>query len=262
MIKKIKFLKYLLKQQEIYLSNQNLPQHKKIDKSLGSQKGQVEFLINNFFNYEKNGLKKNGYFVDLACADGVKYSNTYFLEKYLKWTGILIEPNPKFKDSIEKNRISNYVNYCIGQNNTDNIDFRIDNEMLGGIVGDNFDNNTRGSNKESDSYETITLQTRTLESVLIEFNAPNIIDYLSLDVEGAEEFILKNFNFKKYKFKFLTIERPSTYLDIKLDSENYVQIHHSGMDVFYSHKEFIDEINFNPNLHFKITPQKIKNTPS
>ena len=256
MIKKIKFFKYLLKQQETYLSNQNLPKHKKIDKSLGSQKGQVEFLINNFFNYEKNGLKKNGYFVDLACADGIKYNNTYFLEKYLNWTGILIEPNPKFKDSIEKYRISNYVNYCIGQNNTDIVDFRIDNKMLGGIVGESFDNNTRNRNKELASYETITLQTRTLESVLHEFNAPKIIDYLSLDVEGAEEFILKNFNFKKYKFKFLTIERPSADLDIKLDSEDYAQVHHSGMDVFYSHKEFLDEINFNPKLLFKITPQK------
>jgi hypothetical protein len=32
----------------------------------GDQKGQVDYLINNIFNYEKFGLKKNVFFVDLA----------------------------------------------------------------------------------------------------------------------------------------------------------------------------------------------------
>lgn len=49
----------------------------------GDQKGQVDFLINNVLNYEKNGLMENGFFVDLACADGVTINNTYFLEEYL-----------------------------------------------------------------------------------------------------------------------------------------------------------------------------------
>ena len=44
-------------------------------------------------------------------------------------------------------------------------------------------------------------------------NAPKVIDYLSLDVEGAELEVLKNFPFKKYKFLSMKIERPSKELN-------------------------------------------------
>ena len=40
-------------------------------------------------------------------------------------------------------------------------------------------------------------------------NAPRVIDYLSLDVEGAEFYVLKEFNYDKYIFSILTIERPT-----------------------------------------------------
>lgn len=256
MKRKIKYLKYLLKQIQLFLEKENLPYHKKVDTSLGSQKGQIEYLLNNFFNYENNGLKKKGYFVDLACADGIQYSNTYFLEKYLDWKGLLIEPNPKFKESIIKNRTSTYVNECIGRNNTDIVRFRIDNFMFGGIVGDAYDNNKKFRKKELDNAEIISLKTKTLETILDEFKCPEIIDYLNLDVEGAEEEVLLNFNFKKYKFKFMSIERPTVNLDIKLELENYIQILHAGNDVYYSHRDFVDEINQNPSFLFKLTPQK------
>ena len=42
-----------------------------------------------------------------------------------------------------------------------------------------------------------------------EANAPRVIDYLSLDVEGAEFYVLKEFNYNKYIFSILTIERPT-----------------------------------------------------
>lgn len=69
-----------------------------IKHTYGDQKGQVDFLINNVLNYEKNGLPKDGFFIDLACADGVYWNNTYFLEKYLNWNGLLFEPNPRYEE--------------------------------------------------------------------------------------------------------------------------------------------------------------------
>ena len=256
MKRKFKYIKFLFKQLEIFLKRENLQYHEIIDTSLGSQKGQVEYLINNFYDYENKGLKKNGYFIDLACADGVHYSNTYFLEKYLDWEGLLIEPNPKFTDSIMKNRTSTHVKYCIGNNNEDYVDFRIDNLMFGGIVGDNYDNNIKYREEELKSAEIVSLQTRTLESVLDDFGSPQVIDYLNLDIEGAEESVLLAFDFKKYKFKFLSIERPTIKIDIKLESVNYIQILHAGNDVYYCHRDYVNEINNNPMNIFKLTPQK------
>ena len=68
--------------------------------SFGSQKGQVEFLINNICDYENKGLPFKKYFIDCAAGDGITHSNTLFLERLNK--GLLIEPNPYFHDSLKK----------------------------------------------------------------------------------------------------------------------------------------------------------------
>jgi len=61
---------------------------------------------------------------------------------------------------------------------------------------------------------------KPLSHILDESNAPSTIDFLSLDVEGAELEVLKGIDFEKYKFKFMLIEcrdidRLSSYLKAK-----------------------------------------------
>ena len=46
-MEKIKYLKYIVKKLEEFLTIQTKKPNELLDKSLGSQKGQVEFLINN-----------------------------------------------------------------------------------------------------------------------------------------------------------------------------------------------------------------------
>ena len=52
----------------------------------------------------------------------------------------------------------------------------------------------------------ITTKTDTLMNILDKANAPKFIEYLSLDTEGTEFEILKNFDFSKYKFGLVDIE--------------------------------------------------------
>lgn len=47
---------------------------------------------------------------------------------------------------------------------------------------------------------------RTIGSILTECNAPSVIDYLSLDIEGGEARALSVFPFDKYKIRALTVE--------------------------------------------------------
>jgi len=46
----------------------------------------------------------------------------------------------------------------------------------------------------------------TLNSLLESAKAPNVIDFISLDVEGAELEVLNGINFEDYSFKFMLIE--------------------------------------------------------
>lgn len=47
----------------------------------------------------------------------------------------------------------------------------------------------------------------SLTDLLLAHNAPRVIDYLSLDIEGAEEAALSTFDFHAFKFLVLSIER-------------------------------------------------------
>ncbi len=53
----------------------------------------------------------------------------------------------------------------------------------------------------------------TLNSILIKAKAPKIIDFLSLDTEGAEFEVLNGIDFKRFSFRYMLIE---TYYFSKL----------------------------------------------
>lgn len=50
----------------------------------------------------------------------------------------------------------------------------------------------------------------SLFDLLERYNAPQKIDYLSMDTEGTELEILRNFDFNKYEFSVITIEHSFT----------------------------------------------------
>ena len=55
-----------------------------------SQDGQDKWANENVFHGKRGGV-----FVDLGCYDGVTYSNTWYMERVLNWTGVCVEPNPE-----------------------------------------------------------------------------------------------------------------------------------------------------------------------
>lgn len=78
-----------------------------------------------------------------------------------------------------------------------------------------------------------------------DFNVPKVIDYMSLDVEGAEYFAFKDFNFSQYTFLSTTIERPKLLHDLLLKNDYFFVKHHGKFgDTLYIHKTIpnFDEI--------------------
>ncbi|GKZ01034.1 hypothetical protein MPSEU_001054800 [Mayamaea pseudoterrestris] len=59
-------------------------------------------------------------------------------------------------------------------------------------------------------------------TLLAQFRVPKVIDYMSLDVEGAEFLVMHDFPFDEYTIQILTVERPSKRLKSLLESHGYV----------------------------------------
>ena len=65
----------------------------------------------------------------------------------------------------------------------------------------------RKNRKKGKRYE---IKTISLLDLLMRYNAPKDIDYLSIDTEGSEFEILASFDFDKYDFKIITCEHNHT----------------------------------------------------
>jgi hypothetical protein len=96
------------------------------------------------------------------------------------------------------------------------VDVILSNHVYGGIVGEGFDNQKEKAEEKRNLVSISTVFKETL--------VPNVIDYMSLDVEGAESLVMQDFPFDTYKILFLTIERPKDDLRDLLLKNGYKTI--------------------------------------
>ena len=182
---------------------------------LNRMKGRIRY-----FNEETNNdcwvvdalqQKQNGFFIEAGAWDGIKASATYALEKYFGWRGLLVEPGPAFLQ-LQKNRQKSIcVNKILSDKKSAEEFVSFPDFNYGySCTKENFVKNQskilKAHNKKKVAFEETLIETVPLADLLEEHNAPTIIDFLSLDVEGSELKILKNFPFHKYKFRCISIE--------------------------------------------------------
>jgi FkbM family methyltransferase len=142
-----------------------------------SQSKQDKWVLENLL------YKTDGVFVDIGAYDGIQTSNTHCLEKYYNWNGICVEANYLVYQKLIENR--NCINiYGAISNSNGECYFSSDKISDQGIITPCF----------------------ILNDVLEKHLKNNIIDYLSLDVEGHEFTILNTIDFNKWKFKLMTVE--------------------------------------------------------
>ena len=205
-----------------------------------SQDNQDKYLEENIFKGYKNGI-----FVDVGAHDGLSINNTLYFEKYNNWTGINVEPIKTVYDKLLTNR-PNCVNLnCAVCNEDGEKDFLCNTgytEMISGIK-DNFDqrhlirllyeNQVMGSHTN-----IIKVPTKKLETIFDE-NKITHVNYLSIDVEGAEFEVIKSINFDKVFIDIIEFE--NNYNDISIPIIKYLQdknyfVFHVSMDIFMIHK--------------------------
>ena len=165
-------------------------------------------LRQDLFVLSELGFKKNGFFVEFGATNGLDLSNTYILEKRFNWKGILVEPGRGWHYSLNKNRDVVIDKNCIWKESGKNLIFNETKEREFSTI-DKF--SALDSHKKNRNHgKKYKVKTISLEELLVKYNAPRNIDFLSIDTEGSEFTILENFNFNKFKFKIITIEHNYT----------------------------------------------------
>jgi len=168
------------------------------------------------------GGQTNGFFIEAGAFNGQDISNTLLLEMKYNWTGILIEPNPDlYQEMLTKQRKSFCLETCLStEKEVQNVDFDATGAYGGIMNGEDLKPGSAADeavkhNKEINpdfvprygAYVRRTLQMQCLPlTSIIEALGNPVIDYFSLDIEGAEFPVLKTIDFDKVDIRVFSIE--------------------------------------------------------
>ncbi|MBM1220534.1 FkbM family methyltransferase [Ponticoccus sp. SC2-23] len=167
-----------------------------------SQAGQ-DLVVDRLFK-----AKRGGTFVDIGGYDGVSGSNTFFLEMFRGWTGILIEPVTTQVEAARRIRRCQCRRLAIARvdGEEDFIEISEGYTQMSGLAA-SYDPGLLDTVRADPRHKetVVKVPTRTLSAVLGEAGVPDP-DFVSLDVEGAEIAILSEFPFDRHRVGLWSIE--------------------------------------------------------
>lgn len=171
----------------------------------------------------------------------------------IQHTGLCIEPNPEYWLDLSARRCT-VVGAVVGDARMQSVEFILARREYGGIVG--FDNTVNMRRKKRSFYTVPLLE------ILERNQVPQVIDYVSLDIEGAEFFVMEHFPFERYRIRILTIERPPAELRKLLESKDYVLLKilsHFG-ETLWVHKSELQggKLDVAALEKFKLPDQKVE----
>lgn len=159
--------------------------------SLGSE----EWILRDFFRGRRDGV-----FVDVGAADYKLYSNTWYLETQLGWSGVAIDaqadygagyersrPRTKFLNLFVTDRSQGYAHLFLSEGRGASSFSREFTQLHGAVTG------------------SIDVPTTTLNEVLDGVGI-QAFDFLSLDIELAEPKALAGFDIVRFKPALACVE--------------------------------------------------------
>jgi FkbM family methyltransferase len=183
-----------------------------------------------------------GVFVELGANDGYAQTNTYYLERWRGWTGVLIEPIPQLAEKARRLRKRSQVFQaaCVPFDfSGDTISMTYSNLMsvVEGAMHDpqaEAEHVAWGARLQRLQPYTLIVPARTLTSILDEAQV-SVIDLLSLDVEGYEADVLRGLDFARFRPHVIVAEaRHRDEVDAVLEAAGYtLTAKLSDMDCVY-----------------------------
>lgn len=158
-----------------------------------------------------------GFYVEIGAWEGAKKNSTIILER-AGWDGVCIEASPPSYKKLVNNRNCRCLNVAVYDYDGE-VDYALfpDRPEWNGIVASYDDlhskllesKNPKLGSRVSAPAEVMKIECKKWSSL----NLPTIIDYLQLDVEGAELAILKNIDWKIQNIKYICLEDNNYAID-------------------------------------------------
>jgi FkbM family methyltransferase len=191
--------------------------------ALGSQR-YSRFALNGIDEKLKAYINfDSGFFIEAGANDGICQSNTYHLERFRNWTGLLVEAVPEKARACRLNRPGSRTvqSALVADDAIRHVDIRAANLMA--YVAGSFDDPDAEAThlryaktvQLMEQVPTIQVPARTLSSILDEIRAP-MIDFFSLDVEGYEQEVLKGLDLSRHRPAWILVETKRIDAILKL----------------------------------------------
>lgn len=166
---------------------------------------------------------RGGFFVEAGACAGASGSATLALERDLGWTGICVEPLDSYYETLVARRTCASDSRCLSDISGSTVEFLSypADRARSGIR--QLNKNERAWASSSTTREVSAKETVSLTDLFDQHLAPNVVQYLCLDVEGAERTILGTFNFDGPR-KILAISVEGSSCDDLLVDAGYRRV--------------------------------------
>ncbi len=152
-----------------------------------------ETLIRAFF-----ADRRGGTFLDVGAGDPLRHSTTYYLEKHLGWHGIAVDAIADYAEAYARERpATRFFNYFAGRASREMHDFFISDDK-------NLSSGS-GADPRGGRYRKTAVSTIALGDLLDQEKVPTI-DFLSVDIEGAEPEALAGLGLRRHPPELACVE--------------------------------------------------------
>ncbi len=178
-----------------------------------------------------------GFFVEIGCIDGRRFSNTLALEQR-GWRGMCIEAHVDYIDLLRSNRPNSIIVHCaVGERDAEQVTFFAN--ARGSLSTLDAAQETRWRTHYGEyfsGFEEQRVPMRTISSLLSEHGITHV-DVLSLDVEGYEVQALSGLDLAQHRPRLLVIECDGAEQERGLDEILLPAGYHKGFwvgaNIFY-----------------------------
>jgi len=193
------------------------------EKMTGAWKGQGETKISqasqdvtvaDIFNYKTKGI-----YIDIGASDGIEYSNSFFLDKCYGWTGLMVDANwIRYMGLAGASRSGDIVYGCVMDKDcTQNFTLAAGLSSVDAIEdineGGHSEHTARRNEEKATTMMKSTVPCYNFNDLVMRWmkhRGIDVIDYLTIDIEGAEWHALRALDLSQVPIRLIGVETDYT----------------------------------------------------